>query len=519
MKKKILASNGSGAYVQQNLEVLPDASTGTVGQVATIKPDGTVAFLDPFLKSGGTISGVLTAPGFKLPNAAYPNLYDGTSDNPYLNVRVIQNKSVLFKDGMYIGYDNSNSGVTRVYDGGYLNYLSLHNGTFSTTGLTKFLFGNQADDGTFAQFEGNVKFKQKLIVGDNTVSSTATVYLNNSSVAGGIGVLLTNYTGGVTTNGVFLGFDNSTHGSWKIGGKASSGSFVINNLASDVITFQQNGYVGIGTPTPSQALDVNGNINSSGSICASGTFQLNGQYLAYPAAGSNTLNSRMISNISGEDGIYIGYGNRNNGVNRIFDGGTTNHIGIASSSFSSSGITKWLFGNQADDGTFAQFSGMVKMKSGFTSIGTAAIARNITTTSPNTMGGSVLINTDSLNPSYTSGFGVDGTYASGVSTINLKALGVYSGGGYYGNMAFLTSAGTSLFERIRILGENGNVGIGTTTPAGILDVASTTSPAYPLPRMTTAQVNALAGMAVGAFVFDTTMARPKYYSGTAWVVI
>lgn len=44
---------------------------------------------------------------------------------------------------------------------------------------------------------------------------------------------------------------------------------------------------------------------------------------------------------------------------------------------------------------------------------------------------------------YNSGFGVDGSYASNTSTINLKALGVYFGG-YKSNLAIWTQSGTTL---------------------------------------------------------------------------
>lgn len=169
MKKKILASNGTGAYVQQNLEVLPDATSATLGQIATVTAGGTVAFVDPFLKSGGTIGGALVATNFKLPNVAYPNLVDNGSDDSYLNIRVIQNKSALNQDGLYIGYANNGNAQNKIYDGTSGNAIVLGSATFSSIGFTKFLFGNQADNGTFAQFSGAIHAKSSLIV-DGTFS-------------------------------------------------------------------------------------------------------------------------------------------------------------------------------------------------------------------------------------------------------------------------------------------------------------------------------------------------------------
>lgn len=81
-------------------------------------------------------------------------------------------------------------------------------------------------------------------------------------------------------------------------------------------------------------------------------------------------------------------------------------------------------------------------------------------------GGGVFINTPSLSATYNSGLAIDGSYAGGAtpSTINLKALGVYSGGGYASNLAFWTSSGTTASEKMR-LDASGNLGLGVTPSA------------------------------------------------------
>jgi hypothetical protein len=65
---------------------------------------------------------------------------------------------------------------------------------------------------------------------------------------------------------------------------------------------------------------------------------------------------------------------------------------------------------------------------------------------------------------------------------------------------------------------NNLVGIGTTNPQGILDLVSTTKPFY-LPRMTTAQRNAMVGVSSGAMIFNTSVIEFQAYTGTAWVTI
>ena len=51
--------------------------------------------------------------------------------------------------------------------------------------------------------------------------------------------------------------------------------------------------------------------------------------------------------------------------------------------------------------------------------------------------------------------------------------------------------------------------------SAILEVKSTTQGFLP-PRMTTTQINAIASPANGLEVYNTTLACPCFYDGTAW---
>lgn len=64
------------------------------------------------------------------------------------------------------------------------------------------------------------------------------------------------------------------------------------------------------------------------------------------------------------------------------------------------------------------------------------------------------------------------------------------------------------------------VGIGTTNPDGssMLDVTSTTKGML-APRMTTAQKTAIVTPASGLLVYDTTLGKFSYYSGSAWITM
>jgi hypothetical protein len=380
MKKKILTSDGN-AYKQQNLEVLPDSSLASVGQIATVTAVGTVAFADPFLKNGGTINGHLNLTGQYQINGLAA-LYD--NGGIWGNLRVVGNMAGANNDGIYLGYNQSNAPV-RLYDGGVANYLNLVGATFSSVGINKWLFGSQSDDGTFAQFVGAVKIKSDLTVnGTNGTFSTASVQSNlyflnltRSSTAlttvGSAGIGLANplarhhVLADGASDTIRFSSNIANSGDWVfnpfIYGVSNGGLSFLNKLSGTTpfVISATTDYVGIKTTTPQYPLDVNGIANVS---------QLRLRTVTYPIAqdlgGDNVyMNTRVIQNVGGvSDGMYIGYANNGSGANRIYDGGGSNYVRVGSATFSSLGITRWLFGDQSDNGTFAQFSGAVHAKAG-----------------------------------------------------------------------------------------------------------------------------------------------------------
>ena len=63
---------------------------------------------------------------------------------------------------------------------------------------------------------------------------------------------------------------------------------------------------------------------------------------------------------------------------------------------------------------------------------------------PSTAGSSLFVNTPSFSSSFDSGLGVSGAYSSLVSTVNIGAYGVHSGGGFVSKLCFNTTLNTGL---------------------------------------------------------------------------
>ncbi|PIR83472.1 hypothetical protein COU19_00005, partial [Candidatus Kaiserbacteria bacterium CG10_big_fil_rev_8_21_14_0_10_56_12] len=200
---------------------------------------------------------------------------------------------------------------------------------------------------------------------------------------------------------------------------ATSSPTTFATSSQSALTINTNGGVGIGTTTPMSKLDVNGGVSI-------------GSYAGSTAAPSDGLI------VSGSAGV-----------------GTANPVG-ALDVRGTTGIT-WGGG----------ISGISAY--GLVNIGTPA-------STGVTGGGSLFINTASLAVnSFSSGLGIDGTYASSISTISIKAYGVnWSSGSYGSNLTFSTTNLSSLNEAMRI-DKLGNVGIGTISPGSKLDVAGTLS--------------------------------------------
>lgn len=207
------------------------------------------------------------------------------------------------------------------------------------------------------------------------------------------------------------------------------------------------GNVGIGTTSPTEKLDVSGNIRVRNNLS-----------VYFDTTGASSTN-------------YIGITN-DYWLTLVCGRGNTSSINLTNGSgilFSESGAERMRInaGGNVGIGTTNPTSKLTVDDStaftwGFPSLASVKIG------APGA-GGSFVVMTPSLNSSYESGFAIDGTYTGGKSVININAFGVYSGGPYSADIAFKTSTNTTLSEKMRITNA-GDVGIGTTAPAYKLDV-------------------------------------------------
>lgn len=195
---------------------------------------------------------------------------------------------------------------------------------------------------------------------------------------------------------------------------------------------------------------VNG-ITLTGTVTSSGNLTLGGTLSGVSLTTQVTGTLPVANGGTGATSLTSGYLVKGNGTSAVsasvvYDDGTNVGIGTATpvSRLDVSGTTGFTW---AGGGT----------SSGLVTVGTQGT------------GGSLFVNTASASAPFASGLAVDGTYSSLSSVVNLKAVGVNSGGGYTGSIAFHTTSGTALSEKMRIDG-SGNVIIGGVSANSRLDV-------------------------------------------------
>ena len=316
-----------------------------------------------------------------------------------------------------------------------------------------------------------------------------------------------------------------------------------------------SGNVGIGTTSPSEKLNVTGNILASGTIL--------GNNLSGTNTGDNAINSLYSGLTTSKQDLLNGTGFvKASGTTITYDNNTYLTTSNASSTYApiaspslTGDITISPTGSlninaDASSTEYQRFKWYIYNPIGEIGVGansklvlqTTRRSGSISISNPIVIGErSIGINVDDLDnePSKTLTVGGDikltGQFFVNTSLYNYdegNILKVGSGGEIVGiNLSTIylpinnpTSTGTATLPTIaNTLGGNfattsGNIGIGTSSPntTSILDITSTTKGFLP-PRMTTIQKNAISSPATGLTVYDTDYNRLEVYNGSAWV--
>ena len=300
------------------------------------------------------------------------------------------------------------------------------------------------------------------------------------------------------TSTLNIGYNGAKWGNIEI-----NGAFIkFENGPNEFMRIASSGNVGIGTTSPSEKLEVDGNllINSfkadgvEGGIYFRKGFQgssskYNLSILNYDHSGTGTSATDGLS-INGFDGVSFctGSSTRNERM-RINSSG---NVGIGTDSPNS---LLHVYGGAGND-VIARFKTTGTGASDYSEI---HIANN---------------NDDelvlgSIGSNYTGSHwaGMRYVYAT-AGDLGLKAI---SGDG---NVRIY--AGSASLERMRI-NSSGNVGIGTTSPtaSALFEVASTTKGVL-LPRMNTTQINAISSPAEGLTVYNTVLSTLCFFNGVSW---
>jgi hypothetical protein len=408
----------------------------------------------------------------------------------------------------YIGYDNTNmsynaeGGANHIFNGGNVGIGTASpahkldvNGTtksnyyvtdnyYNSSSYNPLIFTNNGGQDIWSQGANgvirfvdagyaNVNFSVKQNgdgyfrgnVGIGTPSPDSKVEISGT---GEQAFKITNTTNGVET---VLRSLNSVNDGWV--GTLTNHPFRIASNNSTAIFIDTTQNVGIGTPSPAYKLDVNGEASIYGVLIGRG----GGAISTNIRVGAGVL----INNTTGSHNTALG----TNALNLNSTGSYSLALGASTLAANTTGNSNVGVGGWA---LFSNLTGSENL-----AIGVNAGRWHGATSALTVANQSIFLGSSSK--------------ALGDSETNQIVIG-YAATGAGSNSVVLGN------DNIAKTILKGNVGIGTTSPVGILDVVSTTKLAA-LPRMTTTQKNAITAFE-GALVYDLTLHKMQVYNGTVW---
>ena len=441
------------------------------------------------------------------------------SFNKFLGIKVSANNTLVgVSAGSAVTTGNKNTYIGRYTGVGretLSNQVVLSDGDGNIRAINNagnWLVGQTVDAGYAFDIAGTLRGQQSsfFATAGGTVSigslltNTAKLYVNY----GGADIMALNRSGNFTTwmfriSDGGIGIDENSliikpHLSTVASDFAIKTTPTDGGVPSFVVTKTEN--VGIGTPTPTVKLDV------VGSLTHTGTHLIK-------RLGTGLEKSLRVLNTAGT--AVLEFATTNNNTNTLI--GVNNAIGITTGTDNTglglSALAGLIGGSSNTAIGSSTLAGLIGGNSN-TAIGRYA-GSNIANGSNNVFIGST-----------------SGTYiADGITPLNSCANSILIGNntmtmansqtnqiiigfGTIGNGNNTTTIGSSLTLNTRLYGSL-LIGTNTAVSSAIANFSSTTQGVM-LPRMTTAQVNAIVSPLAGLTVYNTDLACLCFYDGTAW---
>ena len=380
------------------------------------------------------------------------------SGEPLTGDLYLTTKDVKFDNGKGITWDGQSSSIKNT---GGVTTLSGYSGNtfYSAVSSADTIFTNN-QSGELMRIEGTGN------VGIGTASPAKKLVVKSSGADDGI-VLLRNSTSGIIASVIETG---SGDGAVLLANNAAATTVLLRGSGSNYIN---SGNVGIGTTSPTQKLEVNGNVKLDWSLIGRGFRSAN--------RGEFHLNATGATDVSE---MFFGYGNGFTEANirwGLSDRGTADgrlHIyrGPANGGFAE--VMTFTSGNH------------VIVPNGNVGIGTTSPIEKLNVVETTTTAGTffpIAISGARYQADY--GVGIAFRPENNSTAYANKTAIVASGGGYGYNQADLhfclnqsatITTEVSLADSRMTIKKSGNVGIGTTSPLTILHVGTGTDANLPI---------------------------------------